>query len=157
MLGAMRALAQRISYEVVIGAVLLCPCLFIGGLEVFSFLRGDTIYGGLMLEVLCIWWIILLAETNRAPFDFVEGESELVAGFNVEYGGFGFALIALAEYGSIFFSRQLTVFIFLRGGFYSGILGVSLLLALGIFFRYLFIWVRARTPRYRYDKLMEFS
>jgi NADH-ubiquinone oxidoreductase chain 1 len=81
---------------------------------------------------------VLLAETNRAPFDFVEGESELVSGFNVEYGGFGFALVALAEYGRIFFSRVLTGVIFM-GGCSLGFFSVFIIGGWGVLFRYVFI------------------
>nr|WMW23646.1 NADH dehydrogenase subunit 1 [Hiatella sp. J YW-2023] len=156
MLGSMRALAQSISYEVIMGTILFCPCMFIGGLSIFSFLGKEGIYMGLMVEVFCIWWIVLLAETNRAPFDFVEGESELVAGFNVEYGGFGFALIALAEYGSIFFSSVLTGAIFM-GGCMKSLLLLGFIGVWSVLLSYVFILVRATLPRYRYDKLMEFS
>ncbi len=91
-----------------------------------------------------------MAETNRTPFDFAEGESELVSGFNIEYGSGGFALLFLAEYGRIIFIRYLTVLLFFGGA------GLNILLfnMLGCFFCFWFIWVRGTLPRYRYDKLM---
>jgi len=156
LLGAMRALAQRISYEVVLGTLILCPCLYSGGLRVNRFLITKGLYGGLRVEIFFLWMAVLLAETNRAPFDFVEGESELVAGFNVEFGGFGFALIALAEYGRILFSRVLTGVLFF-GRFFEGILSGVLIRIWGVFLSYLFILVRATFPRFRYDKLISFS
>jgi NADH-ubiquinone oxidoreductase chain 1 len=91
-----------------------------------------------------------LAETNRTPFDFAEGESELVSGFNVEYGRGGFALLFLSEYGSIIFIRYLLVLIFF-GGLSLNFFEFNMK---GIFFCFIFIWVRGTLPRYRYDKLM---
>jgi NADH-ubiquinone oxidoreductase chain 1 len=90
-----------------------------------------------------------LAETNRTPFDFAEGESELVSGFNVEYGGGGFALIFLAEYASILFMRLFFCVIFLGRDLYSLFFYVRI-----CFISFLFIWVRGTLPRFRYDKLM---
>jgi NADH-ubiquinone oxidoreductase chain 1 len=90
-----------------------------------------------------------LAETNRTPFDFAEGESELVSGFNVEYGGGGFALIFLAEYASILFISLLFCIIFLGRDLYSFFFYVKL-----TFVAFLFVWVRGTLPRFRYDKLM---
>lgn len=96
-----------------------------------------------------MWFISRLAETNRTPFDFAEGESELVSGFNIEYGAGGFALIFLAEYARILFIRMLFSLLFL-GSFFN-----SLFFFLKLnFIAFLFIWVRGAFPRYRYDKLM---
>jgi NADH-ubiquinone oxidoreductase chain 1 len=90
-----------------------------------------------------------LAETNRSPFDFAEGESELVSGFNVEYGSGGFALIFMAEYTSILFMRFLFCILFLGCDLGSPFFYVKV-----SFISFLFIWVRGTVPRYRYDKLM---
>jgi NADH-ubiquinone oxidoreductase chain 1 len=95
------------------------------------------------------WVTSILAETNRTPFDFAEGESELVSGFNIEYGSGGFALLFLAEYGSIIFISYLTGLLFLGAG-----VNFVFLNLVGCFFCFWFIWVRGTLPRYRYDKLM---
>jgi NADH-ubiquinone oxidoreductase chain 1 len=96
-----------------------------------------------------VWFISCLAETNRTPFDFAEGESELVSGFNVEYGGGGFSLIFLAEYARILFMRLLFCVIFLGGDLYSFFFYIKV-----VFISFVFIWVRGTVPRFRYDKLM---
>lgn len=111
----MRAVAQRISYEVSIRTLLFCPLIFMGRFRLRALRERGFSYGLIMLEVTLMWLIRVLAETNRAPFDFVEGESELVSGYNVEFGGAGFALIALAEYSNIVFIRLLRGVIFFRG------------------------------------------
>jgi NADH-ubiquinone oxidoreductase chain 1 len=90
-----------------------------------------------------------LAETNRTPFDFAEGESELVSGFNVEYRRGTFAIIFLAEYASILFMRMITVILFLGGDLYSFLFFIKL-----VFVSFLWIWVRGTLPRFRYDKLI---
>lgn len=95
----------------------------------------------------CVWLISIICETNRAPFDFAEGERELVSGFKVEYGSFPFALLFLAEYGVILFFSSLT-------GFYFSI--SILFLFLGFFISFFFLWVRRSFPRFRYDMLMVF-
>lgn len=97
--------------------------------------------------------ITTLAETNRSPFDFAEGESELVSGFNIEYGGGGFALIFMAEYGSILVMRILTSVFFFGCGNFFFCLDLFLVIK-GFFFSFFFLWARGRLPRMRYDCLM---
>nr|AIY62100.1 NADH dehydrogenase subunit 1 [Nasutitermes bikpelanus] len=151
LLGGLRALAQTISYEVSLAFILLSFVILISSynLAYFYFFQVYLWLIFLSLPLSFIWFISCLAETNRTPFDFAEGESELVSGFNVEYGGGGFALIFLAEYASILFMSLLFCIIFLGSDLYSFFFYVKL-----VFVSFLFIWVRGTVPRFRYDKLM---
>jgi NADH-ubiquinone oxidoreductase chain 1 len=101
-----------------------------------------------LFPIFLCWVVTMLAETNRTPFDFSEGESELVSGFNIEYGRGGFAILFLAEYGIIIFIRYLIVLVFLGG---SSLLLVNLR---GLSLCFYFLWVRGILPRFRYDKLI---
>lgn len=151
LLGRLRAIAQTISYEVRMALILISFLVIIGGFSFFDFYKFQTDFIIIFLTFsLCLIWVVtILAETNRTPFDFAEGESELVSGFNVEYRRGGFALIFLAEYSRILFIRTIFRIIFLGGDILSFIffLKVSLI-------SFLFLWVRGTLPRYRYDKLM---
>jgi len=151
LLGGLRALAQTISYEVRLAFILLSFVILISSynLACFYFFQVYLWLIFLSLPLSFIWFISCLAETNRTPFDFAEGESELVSGFNVEYGGGGFALIFLAEYASILFMSLLFCILFLGSDLYSFFFYVKL-----TFVSFLFIWVRGTVPRFRYDKLM---
>nr|YP_009350246.1 NADH dehydrogenase subunit 1 [Bulbitermes makhamensis]AQP26646.1 NADH dehydrogenase subunit 1 [Bulbitermes makhamensis] len=151
LLGGLRALAQTISYEVSLAFILLSFVILICSynLAYFYFFQVYLWLIFFSLPLSFIWFISCLAETNRTPFDFAEGESELVSGFNVEYGSGGFALIFLAEYASILFMSLLFCVIFLGSDLYSFFFYVSL-----AFISFLFIWVRGTVPRFRYDKLM---
>nr|WPM93087.1 NADH dehydrogenase subunit 1 [Cricotopus cf. montanus] len=151
LLGGLRAVAQTISYEVSLALILLSMIFLVGGYNFFYFLQFQ-LNGWFM--ILCfplalVWFCTSLAETNRTPFDFAEGESELVSGFNVEYSSGGFALIFLAEYSSILFMSMLFSLFFLGGDIYSFAFFLKL-----SFISFLFIWVRGTLPRFRYDKLM---
>lgn len=134
LLGALRAVAQTVSYEVSLALVLLgvilltftFSCLGQGAFQFFTW--HFLILGPLGL----IWFVSCLAETNRAPFDFAEGESELVSGFNVEYRGGGFALIFMAEYGRIIFMRFLMCLLFLGGMVDIVFYGFIFILKLGL-------------------------
>jgi NADH-ubiquinone oxidoreductase chain 1 len=106
----------------------------------------------LLFPISLVWFSSSLAETNRTPFDFAEGESELVSGFNVEYRRGGFALIFLAEYASILFIRIMFSVLFLGGNLFRLFFYFKLLII-----SFFFIWVRGTLPRFRYDKLMYLS
>nr|YP_010384337.1 NADH dehydrogenase subunit 1 [Squilla biformis]UGW52217.1 NADH dehydrogenase subunit 1 [Squilla biformis] len=154
LLGSLRAVSQTISYEVSLALILLSFIFLVGGfnLNLFSNYQSDCWLMFLSLPLAGVWFVSCLAETNRTPFDFAEGESELVSGFNVEYSGGGFALIFLAEYSSILFMSALFVILFMG----SGPSSLSFCLKL-VFMVFSFIWVRGTLPRFRYDKLMYLS
>nr|YP_010329940.1 NADH dehydrogenase subunit 1 [Phragmatobia fuliginosa]UNP54689.1 NADH dehydrogenase subunit 1 [Phragmatobia fuliginosa] len=151
LLGGLRAVAQTISYEVSLFMILLSTIILIMdyNLLIYNYYQKTIWFIILMFPLVLCWISSMLAETNRTPFDFAEGESELVSGFNVEYSSGGFALIFLAEYSSILFMSLLFVLIYM-GGFMLNIMFYLKLL----FISFLFIWVRGTLPRYRYDKLM---
>lgn len=153
LLGALRGIAQTISYEVRIALIFISFIFFVGGLQLdlFTFMQKNIVFFIIFFPLFLCWLGSSLAETNRTPFDFAEGESELVSGFNIEYGGGGFALLFLAEYGRIIFIR------FLICLFYFGKFNFFYILLLGGFFCYWFIWVRGTLPRFRYDKLMNMA
>ena len=154
LLGSLRAIAQTISYEVALVLMLLCVLFFLGGFNLifFDFFQFNIWFLFFFLPISLIWIISRLAETNRTPFDFAEGESELVSGFNVEYGSGGFALIFLAEYARILFMSILFSLFFLG----SGVITFIFFLKLN-FISFLFIWSRGAFPRYRYDKLINIA
>uniref|UniRef100_UPI0030023C00 NADH dehydrogenase subunit 1 n=1 Tax=Gonypeta brunneri TaxID=2909294 RepID=UPI0030023C00 len=151
LLGGLRAVAQTISYEVSLALILLSFVFLVGSYSLMDFYYYQiSVWFLFFCFPLCnIWFVSCLAETNRSPFDFAEGESELVSGFNVEYSSGGFALIFLSEYTSILFMSMLMSILFLGSNLNSLIFYLKL-----IFISYLFIWVRGTLPRYRYDKLM---
>ena len=156
LLGRLRAIAQTISYEVSMALILLFPLFLVGR---FSFLEigeaQSTVWLRLlMLPVSFIWFVTCVAETSRAPFDFAEGESELVSGFNIEYGSAGFALIFLAEYANILIMSLLSAILFFGGGNIFLFEGDIVFMMKILFFAFLFIWVRGRYPRFRYDLLI---
>lgn len=150
LLGAIRGVAQTISYEVAI-ALLFISGIFIVGtyrLRGFCLNQDYCVFLVLMFPIFLMWLSSRLAETNRTPFDLAEGESELVSGFNIEYGSGGFALLFLAEYARIIFISYLIVVIFM------GVVDVIVLNSFGLLLCYRFIWVRGTLPRFRYDKLI---
>nr|AWV83405.1 NADH dehydrogenase subunit 1 [Yezoterpnosia vacua] len=151
MLGCIRSIAQSISYEVSLILILLCPIMMIESFNLINFFFIQELIWMIMLMMpLSLCWISSsMAETNRSPFDFSEGESELVSGFNVEYSGMGFAFIFLAEYSSIIFMSLLYCLMFLGGNINSFVFPIQIAML-----AFLFIWVRGTLPRYRYDKLM---
>nr|WGU49409.1 NADH dehydrogenase subunit 1 [Cylas formicarius]WGU49422.1 NADH dehydrogenase subunit 1 [Cylas formicarius]WGU49435.1 NADH dehydrogenase subunit 1 [Cylas formicarius]WGU49448.1 NADH dehydrogenase subunit 1 [Cylas formicarius]WGU49461.1 NADH dehydrogenase subunit 1 [Cylas formicarius] len=151
LLGGLRAIAQVISYEVSLVLILLSFICMIMSFNILDFIKfQEMVWFIYFMFPLCfMWFITSLAETNRTPFDFAEGESELVSGFNVEYSSGGFALIYLSEYASILFMSMLCSMIFLGGNIWSWVFYLKLSLMV-----YLWILVRGSLPRYRYDKLM---
>nr|QYC36459.1 NADH deshydrogenase subunit 1 [Illiberis ulmivora] len=151
LLGGLRAVAQTISYEVSLALIMMSSIMFIMDFNLMKFNLYQSLiwFIFLMFPMSLCWLSSSLAETNRTPFDFSEGESELVSGFNIEYSSGGFALIFLAEYSSIMFMSMFFSLMYLGG--YN--LSIMFYLKLS-FISFLFIWVRGTLPRYRYDKLM---
>jgi NADH-quinone oxidoreductase subunit H len=174
LLGAVRASAQMISYEAAMGLALVPVILFAGTASLAELVAGQA---GTYASIVPAWNIVLVpsfaiffiagvAETNRAPFDLVEAEQEIVGGFHTEYSGFRFALFFLAEYINIFNISAITVVVFLGGwngpdfGLPSGIawvLPIFWFLLKTFVLIFLFIWIRATLPRMRYDQLMSFG
>ena len=155
-LGAIRAAAQMISYEVSIGLIILAVVISSGELNLTGIVMGQAEIWYIIpqLPALVMFIVSALAETNRAPFDLTEGESELVSGYNVEYSAMTFALFFLAEYSHIILMSAMTTILFLGG--WLPILGIPLpwFAIKTSFIIYLFIWVRGSYPRMRYDQLM---
>nr|AXS65830.1 NADH dehydrogenase subunit 1 [Rhinostomus barbirostris] len=151
LLGGLRSVAQTISYEVSLVLILMSFLFLTLSFDIFDLMKfQENIWFLFVLFPLCLMWLVSsLAETNRTPFDFAEGESELVSGFNVEYSSGGFAMIFLAEYSSILFMSMLSCLLFLGGDLYSFMFFIKTSLV-----SFFWIWVRATLPRYRYDKLM---
>nr|ALO77052.1 NADH deshydrogenase subunit 1 [Brentidae sp. GENSP01] len=151
MLGSLRAIAQSISYEVSMVLILLSFLFLIKSFSILNFMvfQENTWFLIFMGPLSVMWLVTSLAETNRTPFDFAEGESELVSGFNVEYSSGGFAMIYLTEYASILFMSLISVFLFMKGNLSSLLFYLKI-----VFVAFIWIWVRGTFPRFRYDKLM---
>nr|YP_010936440.1 NADH dehydrogenase subunit 1 [Agetocera filicornis]WKW54893.1 NADH dehydrogenase subunit 1 [Agetocera filicornis] len=151
LLGSLRSVAQTISYEVSLALILMSFLFLILSLSMIDFFKyQEYIWFVYLMFPLCLMWLVSsLAETNRTPFDFAEGESELVSGFNVEYSSGSFAMIFLAEYGNILFMSILCSFLFLGGDLMNYSFFIKMVMI--VFF---WLWVRGTLPRYRYDKLM---
>ena len=162
-LGALRSAAQMVSYEVSMGLVIINVLLCAGSLNLSAIVEAqrDLWFAVPLLPMFVVFFISTLAETNRAPFDLPEGESELVAGYFVEYSSMSFALFFLGEYANMILMSSMTVILFLGGwlppldiwplNMLPGPLWFILKIMLVLF---VFLWVRATTPRYRYDQLM---
>nr|ARH54766.1 NADH dehydrogenase subunit 1 [Trigonopterus sp. 4 AH-2016] len=151
LLGSLRSVAQTISYEVSMVLILLSFLFFILSFSIIDFMKfQENIWFLFLLFPLSLMWFVSgLAETNRTPFDFAEGESELVSGFNVEYSSGSFAMIFLAEYSSILFMSVMCSIMFLGASLDS----LSFFLKV-VLVSFMWVWVRGSLPRYRYDKLM---
>jgi NADH-quinone oxidoreductase subunit H len=177
LLGAMRSAAQVISYELAMGLCLVCVLVLAGSLNLTDIVNAQSGNKGLfnwywlpLLPVFVIYFISGVAETNRAPFDVAEGESEIVAGFHVEYSGSAFAIFFLAEYANMILISFLASILFM-GGWLSPLQGVVTadvspwvnwiwtggfiwLFIKAFLFAFMFLWFRATFPRYRYDQIM---
>jgi NADH-quinone oxidoreductase subunit H len=158
--GALRSAAQMVSYEVAIGLILISVLVCVGSLNFIDVVlfQHFVFFAVPLFPVFFMFLVSILAETNRAPFDLPEAESELVSGYNVEYASMGFALFFLAEYGAMILMSALTVIMFLGGwvSFFSyPVLFDPFILTFKVaFILFFFIWVRASFPRYRIDQLM---
>jgi NADH-quinone oxidoreductase subunit H len=165
-LGALRSAAQIVSYEIAMGFALVGVLIAAGSLNLTEIVNGQG--GGFgnwyfipLFPLFIIYFISGVAETNRAPFDVAEGESEIVAGFHVEYSGAAFALFFLGEYANMIMISALTALMFM-GGWYSPFYGDSFIAQPSIFwflgkltfFLLLYLWFRATFPRFRYDQIM---
>lgn len=169
LLGAMRAAAQVVSYEIAMGMALVCVLVLSGSLNLTAIVDAQAGSKGLfewfwlpLLPMFVIYFVSGVAETNRAPFDMAEGESEIVAGFHVEYSGSAFAVFFLAEYANMILVSFLGAVLFL-GGWLSpfplswavlGEPGWWWLFAKAFVLSFFFLWFRATFPRYRYDQIM---
>jgi len=172
-LGSLRSAAQIVSYELAMGFALVCVLLAAQSMNLGDIVRGQSGgYGFLhwyfipLFPMFVVYFIAGVAETNRSPFDLAEGESEIVAGFHVEYSGMGFAIFFLAEYANMILIAALTTLMFLGGWlnpFHNWpVLGAVTDLIPGLFWMlgkmsvmlFIFLWFRATFPRYRYDQLM---
>ena len=171
-LGAMRSAAQIVAYEIAMGFALVGVVMAAGTLNIGKIIEAQS--GGplhwywlWLFPLMVVYFIAGMAETNRAPFDVAEGESEIVAGFHVEYSGIAFALFFLAEYANMILISALSATFFLGGWLspfegYPALGDIALLAAPGLhwfvlktcFFLFCFLWFRATFPRYRYDQIM---
>ncbi|HIO91456.1 MAG TPA: NADH-quinone oxidoreductase subunit NuoH [Leucothrix mucor] len=174
-LSSMRVGAQMVAYEIAMGFALVGVLMLAGSLNLSEIVKAQS--GGIqnwfmwpLFGLLVVYFISGVAETNRAPFDVAEGESEIVAGFHVEYSGMAFALFFLAEYASMLLISVLTALLFLGGWLspfesFEGLLAIPVigsilgsgfhwLIFKSLIFLFLYLWFRATFPRYRYDQIM---
>ncbi len=170
-LGALRSAAQVVSYEIAMGFALVGVLVAAGSLNLGDIVRAQA--GGIghwywlpLFPLFVVYFISGVAETNRAPFDVAEGESEIVAGFHVEYSGMAFAIFFLAEYADMILISMLASVLFMGGWLspfegipvldtvFSWVPGLAWLLGKTAFFLFLYLWFRATFPRYRYDQIM---
>lgn len=174
LLGALRSASLLVSYEIVIGFALVTVVMIAGSVNLNTIVANQQ--GGIinwyfipLFPMMIIFFISALVETNRAPFDVVEGESEIVGGTHVEYSGMTFAVFFLAEYANMILMAVLAVVLFFGGwhspfeeivyleAIFNWVPGIIWLLAKTTFFMFLYLWVRATFPRFRYDQIMRLS
>ena len=162
-LGSLRSAAQMISYEVSIGLIIISVLLSSGSLNLTQIVLSQKEFWYVIphFPMFVIFFISTLAETNRAPFDLPEAESELVAGYNVEYSSMSFGLFFLGEYGNMILMSSMSTILFLGGWlppfewqYFEIVPGYIWFLLKVAFLLFVFLWVRATLPRYRYDQLM---
>ncbi len=170
-LGSLRSAAQIVSYEIAMGFAIIGVVLAAGSMNLTEIVLAQQ--GGLfhwfwlpLLPLFVVYWISAVAETNRLPFDVAEGESEIVAGFHVEYSGIAFSIFFLSEYANMTLVSVLSVIMFLGGWlspfegipvlstWFNWVPGIVWLMLKVSFFLFLFLWLRATFPRYRYDQIM---
>lgn len=170
-LGALRSAAQVVSYEIAMGFALVGVLIAAGSLNLGEIVLAQQ--GGILswfwlplLPLFVVYFVSGVAETNRAPFDIAEGESEIVAGFHVEYSGMAFAVFFLAEYADMILISMLAATMFMGGwlspfegipvleDLFAWVPGLIWLLAKTSFFLFIYLWIRATFPRYRYDQIM---
>jgi NADH-quinone oxidoreductase subunit H len=165
LLGALRAAAQMISYELPMGLALVSVVLVVGSLSLRQIVDFQGNWPLIVLQPVgfLLFLIAIIAESNRSPFDLPEAENELVSGFMTEYGGIKFALYFMGEYTAMVVNSAIVATIFLGGWKWPALisdihplLGVALFLAKVLFVMFLFVWIRTSTPRVRYDKFMRF-
>nr|YP_003540786.1 NADH dehydrogenase subunit 1 [Hypsiglena ochrorhyncha klauberi]ACD77355.1 NADH dehydrogenase subunit 1 [Hypsiglena ochrorhyncha klauberi] len=156
LMGAMRAVAQIISYEVTLGLIIISMATISGGYSLLSFTEAQENLWFLLPSwpLAMMWFTSTLAETNRSPFDLTEGESELVSGFNVEFSAGPFALLFLAEYTNILLMNTLSTMMFINPGTTDPQLFTMNLMMKTTILTSMFLWIRASYPRFRYDQLM---
>nr|ATL15861.1 NADH dehydrogenase subunit 1 [Rhacophorus modestus] len=156
LIGSLRAVAQTISYEVTLALIILCSIFLAGGfsLTIFNVAQQQMWLIIPAWPLALMWYVSTLAETNRAPFDLTEGESELVSGFNVEYAGGPFALFFLAEYANILMMNTLSTILFLGASTFIETNSTIFLMFKASLLSLCFLWIRASYPRFRYDQLM---
>ena len=174
LLGALRSASLLVSYEIVIGFAVVTVVMIAGSVNLNTIVAAQS--GGILhwywiplFPMMIVFFISALVETNRAPFDVVEGESEIVGGTHVEYSGMTFAIFFLAEYANMILMAVLAVILFF-GGWHSPFAGIPYLeaafswvpdlvwlLSKAVFFMFLYLWVRATFPRFRYDQIMRLS
>ena len=169
--GALRSAAQVVSYEIAMGFALVGVLVAAGTMNLTGIVMRQN--GGIwhwywlpLLPLFFVYWVSAIAETNRAPFDVAEGESEIVAGFHVEYSGMGFALFFLSEYANMILVSAIATLLFLGGWLspferipgldiaFAWVPGIVWFLLKMSFFIFVYFWIRATFPRYRYDQIM---
>nr|YP_009489695.1 NADH dehydrogenase subunit 1 [Falcidens acutargatus]AWH02127.1 NADH dehydrogenase subunit 1 [Falcidens acutargatus] len=156
LIGALRGMAQTISYEVSMVFLILFSVLVVGSFNFYFMYKESILVLVLSFPILLMWVVTCMAETNRAPLDFAEGESELVSGFNVEYSGGGFTFVFMAEYGGILLLSLLSVVLFLGGKFFV-VENPEFFTMKVLMVSFLFLWVRSSYPRLRYNTLMDMT